>query len=144
MPGKRVARALAVLPRELRQLTELFLMPEDHPFSLERCAAIVKEDREQLPSRDQDRVEPCLARHYGYWSGSAERGRIWSSGPIRAKCAASTSEPPDGVETRGDQGGKTASKAVEPPLCKCGRGPWRKGQRNCHVCNREANAKYRA
>ncbi len=34
--GKRVARALAVLPRELRQLTELFLMPEDHPFSLER------------------------------------------------------------------------------------------------------------
>ncbi len=43
--GKRVARALGVLPRELRQLTELFLMPEDHPFSLERVAAIVKEDR---------------------------------------------------------------------------------------------------
>ena len=32
---------------------------------------------------------------------------------------------------------------AEPPLCKCGRGPWRKGQRNCLACNREANAKYR-
>jgi hypothetical protein len=28
-------------------------------------------------------------------------------------------------------------------LCKCGRAPHRKGQRNCHHCNREANAKYR-
>ena len=28
-------------------------------------------------------------------------------------------------------------------LCKCGRAPHRKGQRNCHFCNREANAKYR-
>ena len=43
--GRRVAAALVVLPRELRQLTELFLMPEDHPFSLERVAAMVKEDR---------------------------------------------------------------------------------------------------
>lgn len=30
------------------------------------------------------------------------------------------------------------------PLCKCGRGPCRKNQRNCLDCNREANAKYRA
>ena len=28
-------------------------------------------------------------------------------------------------------------------LCKCGRAPHRKNQRNCHFCNREANAKYR-
>ena len=28
-------------------------------------------------------------------------------------------------------------------LCKCGRAPHRKGQRNCAFCNREANAKYR-
>ncbi len=28
-------------------------------------------------------------------------------------------------------------------LCKCGRGPWRKGQRNCLTCNREANKRYR-
>lgn len=30
-----------------------------------------------------------------------------------------------------------------PRLCKCGRAPWRKGQRNCIVCNREANRRYR-
>jgi hypothetical protein len=28
-------------------------------------------------------------------------------------------------------------------LCKCGRAPHRKGQRNCLLCNREANKKYR-
>jgi hypothetical protein len=28
-------------------------------------------------------------------------------------------------------------------LCKCGRGPWRPGQRNCLICNREANNRYR-
>ena len=28
-------------------------------------------------------------------------------------------------------------------MCKCGRGPWRSGQRNCIYCNREANAAYR-
>ncbi len=32
---------------------------------------------------------------------------------------------------------------AKPKMCKCGRGPWRKGQRNCIYCNREANAKYR-
>ena len=48
-------------------------------------------------------------------------------------------------ESREDQGGEPVSITAEPPrpLCKCGRGPWRKGQRNCHVCNREANKKYR-
>lgn len=30
-----------------------------------------------------------------------------------------------------------------PHMCKCGRAPWRKGQRNCVLCNREANRKYR-
>jgi hypothetical protein len=30
-----------------------------------------------------------------------------------------------------------------PPICRCGRGPWRKGQRNCLTCNREANKRYR-
>lgn len=63
--GRRVARALAVLPRELRQLTELFLMPEDHPFSLERVAAIVKEDRRAAAFGIKIALS-LLARHYGY------------------------------------------------------------------------------
>lgn len=44
------------------------------------------------------------------------------------------------------RGGELGSIPCEPPLlrmCKCGRGPWRKGQRNCVHCNREANCKYR-
>jgi len=28
--------------------------------------------------------------------------------------------------------------------CRCGRGPRRKGQRNCHLCHAEANRRYRA
>ena len=67
--GKRCARALGVLPRELKPLTELFLMPEDHPFSLERVAAIVKEDRPAAIRlfADQDRAgahlpNPCKVR----------------------------------------------------------------------------------
>jgi Domain of unknown function (DUF6456) len=63
--GKRVSRALGVLPRELRQLTELFLMPEDHPFSLERVAAIVKEDRRAAAYGIRIALS-LLARHYGY------------------------------------------------------------------------------
>lgn len=63
--GRRVARAMAVLPRELRQLTELFLMPEDHPFSLERCAAIVNEDRRAAAYGIRISLS-LLARHYGY------------------------------------------------------------------------------
>ena len=65
--GKRVSRALTVLPRELRQLTELFLMPEDHPFSLERVAAIVKEDRRAAAYGIRIALS-LLARHYGYAS----------------------------------------------------------------------------
>jgi hypothetical protein len=63
--GRRVTAALAILPRELRQLTELFLMPEDHPFSLERCAAIVKEDRRAAAYGIRIALS-LLARHYGY------------------------------------------------------------------------------
>ena len=63
--GRRVTRALAVLPRELRQLTELFLMPEDHPFSLERCAAIVREDRRAAAFGIRIALS-LLAKHYGY------------------------------------------------------------------------------
>ena len=63
--GRRVHKALAVLPRELRQLTELFLMPEDHPFSLERVAAIVKEDRRAAAYGIRIALS-LLARHYGY------------------------------------------------------------------------------
>lgn len=29
-------------------------------------------------------------------------------------------------------------------MCKCGRAPHRKGQRNCHHCNRDANKRYKA
>jgi len=38
--------------------------------------------------------------------------------------------------------GKGAKDAA-PHMCKCGRAPWRVGQRNCVLCNREANRKYR-
>jgi hypothetical protein len=29
-------------------------------------------------------------------------------------------------------------------LCRCGRAPKRKAQRNCHLCHAEANRRYRA
>jgi len=29
-------------------------------------------------------------------------------------------------------------------LCRCGRAPRRKAQRNCHLCHAEANRRYRA
>jgi hypothetical protein len=62
--GQRVRRAMAVLPPELTRLTELFLLPEDHPFSLEQCAALVKQDRRAAFGI---RVAlSLLARHYGY------------------------------------------------------------------------------
>jgi len=63
--GQRVIRAMAVLPGELATLTELFLMPEDIPFSLERCAAIVKEDRRAAAFGIRIALT-LLARHYGY------------------------------------------------------------------------------
>lgn len=36
-----------------------------------------------------------------------------------------------------------APESLPVKMCKCGRAPWRKNQRNCVFCNREANAKYR-
>lgn len=63
--GRRVAKALAVLPGELRSLTELFLLPEDHPFSLERCAALVREDRRAAAFGIRIALS-LLAKHYGY------------------------------------------------------------------------------
>ena len=63
--GRRVAAALTVLPRELRHMTELFLMPEDHPFSLERVAAMVKEDRRAAAFGIRIALS-LLAKHYGY------------------------------------------------------------------------------
>lgn len=75
----------------------------------------------------------------------AEGERNDPDGSLRAKYAASTGEPP-GAGPDAGEGGKAASIAAEPPpsrMCKCGRGPWRPGQRNCVQCNREANGKYR-
>jgi hypothetical protein len=63
--GQRVRRAMAVLPGELKTLTELFLMPEDMPFSLERVAALVKEDRRAASFGIRVALS-LLARHYGY------------------------------------------------------------------------------
>jgi uncharacterized protein DUF6456 len=63
--GRRVAAALSVLPRELRHMTELFLMPEDHPFSLERVAAMVREDRRAAAFGIRIALS-LLAKHYGY------------------------------------------------------------------------------
>jgi hypothetical protein len=63
--GQRVRRAMAVLPGELKTLTELFLMTEDMPFSLERVAALVKEDRRAASFGIRVSLS-LLARHYGY------------------------------------------------------------------------------
>jgi hypothetical protein len=43
-------------------------------------------------------------------------------------------------EKAGDHG----DQAVVSCLCRCGRAPWRPGQRNCHLCHAEANRRYRA
>lgn len=63
--GQRVRRAFAVLPPELTTLTNLFLLPEDHPFSLEHCAALVKQDRRAAAFGIKIALS-LLARHYGY------------------------------------------------------------------------------
>lgn len=63
--GQRVRRALAVLPPELTTLTSVFLLPEDHPFSLEHCAKLVKEDRRAAAFGIRVALS-LLARHYGY------------------------------------------------------------------------------
>jgi hypothetical protein len=43
---------------------------------------------------------------------------------------------------------KPGESANEQPvvscLCRCGRAPRRKAQRNCHLCHAEANRRYRA
>jgi hypothetical protein len=63
--GQRVRRAVGVLPPELVKLTELFLLPEDHPFSLEQCAALVKQDRRAAALGIRVALS-LLARYYGY------------------------------------------------------------------------------
>jgi hypothetical protein len=63
--GRRVQAALSVLPAELRPLTELFLLPEDHPFSLERCAALVRQDRRAAAFGIRVALS-LLARYYGF------------------------------------------------------------------------------
>jgi hypothetical protein len=42
-----------------------------------------------------------------------------------------------------DDAGEGSPVETAPRPCKCGRGPWRPGQRNCLTCNREANKRYR-
>lgn len=61
----RLKRAMAQLPAELETLLALFLLPEDEPFSLERCAAIVREDRKAASFGIRLGLT-ILARHYGY------------------------------------------------------------------------------
>lgn len=63
--GRRVHAALGVLPPELVTLTCLFLLPEDHPFSIERLAAKVKEDKRAVSYAVRLALS-LLARHYGY------------------------------------------------------------------------------
>lgn len=63
--GKRVKRALSALPPELVTLTCLFLLPEDHPFSIERLAAKVREDKRAVAYAVRLALS-MLARHYGY------------------------------------------------------------------------------
>lgn len=62
---QRLKSAMGCLPIQLETLLTLFLMPEDEPFSLERCAAIVREDR-KAASYGLRIGLTILARHYGY------------------------------------------------------------------------------
>lgn len=62
---QRLKDAMACLPVQLETLLTLFLMPEDEPFSLERCAAIVREDRKAASYGIRIGLT-ILARHYGY------------------------------------------------------------------------------
>ncbi|HXR94257.1 MAG TPA: DUF6456 domain-containing protein [Rhizomicrobium sp.] len=63
--GRRVKKALSALPPELVTLTCLFLLPEDHPFSVERLAAKVREDKRAVSYALRLSLS-MLARHYGY------------------------------------------------------------------------------
>lgn len=63
----RLKSAMSCLPIQLATLVTLFLMPEDEPFSLERCASIVREDRKAAAYGIRIALT-ILARHYGYSS----------------------------------------------------------------------------
>jgi hypothetical protein len=43
-----------------------------------------------------------------------------------------------------EEPGDSGEQAVGQSLCRCGRAPRRKAQRNCHLCHAEANRRYRA
>jgi hypothetical protein len=60
----RLKNALDVLPSELLTLLTLFLLPEDHPQSLERCAAAVRL-HPKAASFGLRAGLSLLARHYG-------------------------------------------------------------------------------
>lgn len=62
--GTRLKDALAVLPAELLTLTVLFVLPEDHPQSLERVASIVRINRHAAALGLRVALS-LLARHYG-------------------------------------------------------------------------------
>lgn len=62
---QRLKSAMGCLPIQLETLLTLFLMPEDEPFSLERCAAIVREDRKAASYGIRIGLT-ILARHYGF------------------------------------------------------------------------------
>lgn len=61
----RVNKAVSILPSEPRKLLELFLCPEDHPMSLERCAAVVRMHPKAASMALQISLS-LLARHYGF------------------------------------------------------------------------------
>jgi hypothetical protein len=49
-----------------------------------------------------------------------------------------------GMHKDPEKTGDTSDQAVVSCLCRCGRAPRRKAQRNCHLCHAEANRRYRA
>jgi hypothetical protein len=75
--GTRFQDARAKLPAEYHQLLDLFLCPEHHPFSVERCAAIVNIDRRAAADRIRVGLS-ILARHYGLIVvGAGAKSRAW-------------------------------------------------------------------
>lgn len=61
----RVGKAMAIIPQDIKTLLTLFLLPEDEPFSLERCAALVRLNRAAAALGIRVGLS-LLARHYGY------------------------------------------------------------------------------
>jgi len=47
-------------------------------------------------------------------------------------------------EKPGEAGEQPIEQTMVSCLCRCGRAPRRKAQRNCHLCHAEANRRYRA